>query len=451
MNRGPFRSALSVTVAALLAATAAHAQAPAPSPDTASQETSSPRAAEDPTSGPVPIKIALAEAVKRALDHNPQVTVAVAEIARAEALVKEARAGWYPILTGNASLIRLDGDRVSNGVIVAPEAQVIANLQLTVPLIAAPAWANTRRAESGRRIADASAADVRRQVAQATARAYLTVMAQHRVVAAVETARISAKNHYDYAHTRFVGGIGRAIDEVRAQQDLAAIERQLQNAYVGLTRAREALGILVAASAPLDVAGDADLGPVPTLGEALADAQTRRTDVVLGNTRAASARRVAKDTWAFYAPYLAATGQPMVAHPATTLLPSFGWQAQLVLTLPIYDGGMRTGVRRERDALVVEADANLEATVRQAQADVRIDFEAMLRADRGLASAREAAGLAHKAYDLAVTAYRGGASTNIEVLDAARAARDADIAVAQAEDLSRQARLDLLVVSGRFP
>jgi outer membrane protein TolC len=447
MNRGPFRSALSVTVAAVLAAATARAQAPSP----ASLETASPRAAEDPASGPVPIRISLGDAVKRALDHNPTVTVAVAEIARADALVKEARAGWYPILTGNASLIRLDADRVSNGVVVAPEAQVIANLQLTVPLVAAPAWANTRRAESGRRIADASAADVRRQVAQATARAYLTVMAQHRVVAAVESARGSAKDHFDYAHTRFAGGVGRAIDEVRAQQDLSAIERQLQNTYVLLARAREALGILVAASAPLDVAGDADLGPVPTLGEALADAQARRTDVALGNARAASARRVAKDTWAFYAPYLAAVGQPMLARPPTALLPSFGWQAQLMLTLPIYDGGMRTGVRRERDALVVEADANLEATLRQAQSDVRLDFEAMLRADRGLAAAREAARLAHKAYDLAVTAYRGGASTNIEVLDAARAARDADIAVAQAEDQSRQARLDLLVASGRFP
>jgi outer membrane protein TolC len=75
----------------------------------------------------------------------------------------------------------------------------------------------------------------------------------------------------------------------------------------------------------------------------------------------------------------------------------------------------------------------------------------MLRADQALGSAREAARLAHKAYDLATLAYRGGASTNIEVLDAARQARDADTAVAQAEDLARQARLDLLVASGRFP
>src|SRR5205085_12287270 len=109
-------SALSVTVAAVLAATTARAQGPAPSLG------ASPRAAEDPASGPIPVEISLADAVKRALEHNPTVTVAGAEIARADALIQQARAGWYPILTGNGALTRLDEDRVSNGAIVAPEA-----------------------------------------------------------------------------------------------------------------------------------------------------------------------------------------------------------------------------------------------------------------------------------------------------------------------------------------
>jgi outer membrane protein TolC len=452
MKVGPFRAQAVVAISTALLGGAARAQlVPAPPPLAAPPPEPPPRAAEDPASGPVPAKVTLDQAVKRALGHNPTVAVAVAEIDRAEALIKQAKAGWYPILNGNGYLYRLDANRLSGGQIVAPIWQVAGNLQLTVPLVAAPAWANTRRAESGRRIADASAADVRRQVAQATARAYLTVMAQHRVVAAVETARASAKDHYDYAHTRLAGGIGRAIDEVRAQQDLATVERQSQDAYVALARAREALGVLVAAPAPLDTTDEANLPPVPSLNEALADAPVRRTDVAVGNARAAQARQVAKDTWAYYAPYLAAIGQPFLTHPATALQPSSGWQAQLVLTLPLYDGGARTGIGRERDALVVEADANVQAALLQAESDVRLGFEAMLRADRGLVAARDAARLAHRAYDLAVTAYRGGASTNIEVLDAARAARDADIAAAQAEDQSRQTRLDLLVASGRFP
>ena len=59
--------------------------------------------------------------------------------------------------------------------------------------------------------------------------------------------------------------------------------------------------------------------------------------------------------------------------------------------------------------------------------------------------------LARRAMELATMAYKAGATTNLEVIDAARSARDADTASAQAEDLSRQARLDLLVASGRFP
>ena len=45
----------------------------------------------------------------------------------------------------------------------------------------------------------------------------------------------------------------------------------------------------------------------------------------------------------------------------------------------------------------------------------------MLRADQALTSARDASRLAHRAQELATIAYRAGATTNIEVLDADRA------------------------------
>ena len=72
-------------------------------------------------------------------------------------------------------------------------------------------------------------------------------------------------------------------------------------------------------------------------------------------------------------------------------------------------------------------------------------------ADAALEAARAAASLAGQALDLATLAYRAGATTNIEVIDAERRARDADTAVAIAEDNARQARLDLLAASGKFP
>jgi outer membrane protein len=409
------------------------------------------RADGAPPAAPAPDKLTLTDAVARAVAQSPSVALATSQIERAGALVQQARAGWLPTLTGNGFFNHLDSDRVFNDRVVAASNQLSGNLMLTVPLVSAPAWAATRRARSGERIAEASAADVRRQVAQATARAFITVVAQHRLVAASEIAREAAKAHYDFAHARLAGGVGHSIDEVRAQQDLATIEIQLQANLVALARVREALGILVAAPGPIDASDDVVLAAVPSMAEAMDGARAKRTDLRLLDTRLRSSKNAADDVWSYYMPYLAAIGTPFVQHPPTLLQPTTGWQAQLVLTLPIYDGGMRGGISRERNAALADARTNLDAGLRQAQAELRVGFEAMLRADRALDAAREASRLAHRAYDLATTAYRAGATGNLEVIDAARRARDADTATAQAEDAARQARLDLLVASGRFP
>ena len=71
--------------------------------------------------------------------------------------------------------------------------------------------------------------------------------------------------------------------------------------------------------------------------------------------------------------------------------------------------------------------------------------------ERALASARESAGFANEVLKITIVAFEAGASTNIEVIDAQRSARDLETAVTQVEDRVRQARLDLLVALGRFP
>jgi outer membrane protein TolC len=225
---------------------------------------------------------------------------------------------------------------------------------------------------------------------------------------------------------------------------------QRQAVLTGLARAREALGVLVGAAEPVDAVETVDLGVMPSLAAALDDVTARRSDVEAERTRVAAAETLRKDTWAYYAPYLAAVGQPFV-QTGQAVLPKLGWQAQLLLTLPLYDAGQRGGVARERDATLEEARLELDAVLRQARSEVRVSLESMLLADQALGWARDAAVLAKRAYELAVLAYKAGATTNIEVLDAARQARDADSAAAAAGDVARRARLDLLVASGHFP
>jgi outer membrane protein TolC len=135
----------------------------------------------------------------------------------------------------------------------------------------------------------------------------------------------------------------------------------------------------------------------------------------------------------------------------TVLQPAGGWQATLVLSIPLFDGGVRYGVGRERRALDEEARATLDGLLRQVSVEVQAAMDVVHNADDALTSARAAALAANSAAALADKAYRAGATTNIEVIDAERAARDAESQVALAEDAARQARLDLLLATGAFP
>ncbi len=94
---------------------------------------------------------------------------------------------------------------------------------------------------------------------------------------------------------------------------------------------------------------------------------------------------------------------------------------------------------------------SLGAAEREAASEVRAAYESLRRSELVLQSTREAASQAAQVLEITNVSFRAGATTNIEVIDAQRRARDADTAVAVIEDQLRQARLDLLNALGRFP
>lgn len=403
--------------------------------------------AEEPSPPP---RVTLDEAVKRALAKNPSTKSALGEVRRAEALVEQARAAWLPALTANATYTRLDADRELNGRVILAADQLNANLSLNVPIVAGRAWAFHARAKENVDVAKLSLEDSRRQVALATGRAFLTVVAQHRVLASAERARDVAKAHEEFAKTRLAGGVGNRLDAVRAAQERASSETRVKTQTIALERAQEALGVLVAESGPLDASEDAGLAAPPTLSEALGQAEVR-SDVVAQRERAEVARKAARDSYTDYLPILSGNAQMFYQSPATFTVPQTGWQAQLLLSLPLFEGGNRYGLGHERDSLAAQARSRLEGALRQARSEVRVAFSAVRNADDALARAREAAALAREALELSALAYRAGATSNIEVVDAERRALDAETEAAVAEDAARQARLDLLVAAGRFP
>lgn len=391
-------------------------------------------------------------AVARALSSNPSMRMARDDRDRALAQLEQARAPSLPTLTGTATLQLLDHDRLLNGNVFLAQEQAFGNLQLNVPVLNTPRWGQWYRASKSADAAKASADDVRRQVAVLAARTWLALLAQTRVVAAAQTARDAAQGHLAYAKDRFSGGVGNRLDELRAAQELGASQAQLESALGTLVRLEEALGVVVGADSPLEVPQvEPTLTSPATLDESLAGAGEARLDVKAAKVREEAARSAAQTDWLDYLPLVNAVFQPFFQAPPTATTPATGWQGQLVLSLPLYDGSLRYGQAHERDALASQAAAQLEAVLRQARSDVRAAFEQVRHADASATAARQAAKDAAEALELANVAYHSGVSTNLEVIDAERRSRDALVQSALADDAARQARLDLLVASGRFP
>lgn len=400
---------------------------------------------------PVPERITLQDALTRATTRNTSLLVAADEVRRAEALVEQARSASLPTLGANAAYTRLDAERTLQGHVIVGRDQIFLAGQLSVPLVAPKSWLAWSYAEDNAAVTRASSADERRTIGQAVGRAYVTIVSQRRLVEVVQRAMQNDRAHLDYASARLEGGLGNRIDVVRAEQQLSSDDAQAETAGASLARAREALGVLVGVDGPLDAADEAPLAEAPALDAALKEAAEVRSDVKAAHDRAALAAKQSSNDWADYLPTLLGTAQPFYQNPASLVNPQTGWQAQLVLSWPLYDGGLRYGQQHERAALTKEAAEQVDGLLRQARSEVRAAFEVMQRADAALVAARKAAASAEEVRALSTLAYQAGATTNLEVIDAERRALDAATTAALSEDSSRQARLDLLVASGRFP
>jgi outer membrane protein TolC len=331
-----------------------------------------------------------------------------------------------------------------------PRSQLNASVAFAVPLLQPVQWAQRNQAADQVTVSQRASEDVRRQIAVATAEAYLAVTARRRVLELNERARDNARAHYEYSQQRFEGGLGSRLNALRAQQELSADEVRVEEAGLAVRRAQEALGVLVAADGPVDAAGD----PRFPIGEDVAPERSLiggRSDVRLFAARESAAQRVVNDTWREYLPSVTSLFTPQQLTPAGLFSPDRSWSFAVVGTVPIFEMGERRGRARERQALLDIARlerANLE---RQASSEVRAAREAIRRLDRAVEQARHAAEQAVEVMRITDVAFREGATTNIEVIDAQRQARDAETAAVVAEEAAQRARLELLVATGRFP
>ncbi len=391
-----------------------------------------------------------AGAVATAKQRSTTSLIAKADIARLEALRVQARAASFPTLTVGATYTRIDDDRIVGGRVALGVDSFGANVTAAVPIFAPARWGAYRRADDAVDVSRAAARASDRDVALVAARAYFGVILQKRAVEVSTTAKDSAQSHLDNADARLGGGVGSRLDVVRARQEVELSLAQLANAEANLARARENLGVALGLDHAVDTVDVPKLPNAPHLA-AGAEGTSQRADLKREEASVWAARRANRDAWREYMPLLTGAFQPFYQNPPTLTQPNTGWQAQLILSWPVYDGGLRYGLTRERSALLSQAEYRREALQRQSTAELRVAQTSLDRTKVALEKTQRAAALAHEAADLAMVAYKAGGASNLEVVDADRRARDVDAQLALAEDAALQAHLDVLAAAGLFP
>lgn len=397
--------------------------------------------------------ITLDEAVQRALAGNPSVRQAAAGILRAEALLQQTRAVSLPSLGASLTTTVIGPVPEFAGENIVPRAQLNTMLGLAVPLVMPVQWAQRHQAQDEVVVSQRAAEETRRATAVATANAYLAIIGLRQVVELNERARDNARDHFEYAQRRYEAGLGSRLNALRAQQELSSDEARVEEARLAVRRAQEALGVLVVAQGPVDAAAEPvfDVSPDLLIGSSAESAIASRTDIRLVGSQLVAAERVLRDSWREYLPSVTSLFAPQLLTPSGLFSPSRSWSVSVIAAVPLWEAGERRGRERERRAALDSVRAEADAVQRQAESEVRVGREAIQSMERALASALAAAEQANEVVRITDIAFRAGANTNIEVIDAQRRARDAETGVAIAEHGLRRAKLELLVATGRFP
>ena len=394
--------------------------------------------------------VTLEQAVERAIKNNPTVAQASQGILRAESLLQQARAATMPFVTAGVSSLVNSTERRFDDIVTSPRTQATISAQLGVPVLAASRWAATAQARDQIEIANLSTADVRTDIAVATAQTYLAIIAQKRQVEVSLRARETSMAHLDYARRRLEAGAGTRLNELRAGQEVATNEARLENAQLGVRRAQEALGVLIASNGPADAASE-PVFSIPNADEAEAGWMALRPDLRLFVAQERAADRVWRDSSKDWFPTATASFDPQALVPASIFSSARSWRFVVNFSQPIFDGGQRKGLKNFRESNFNAARLAVQGLQIQARSEVRLARETVASTQRAFENLRSAAQQAAEVLKITTFAFEAGATTNLEVIDAQRQARDADSAGAVAEDAVRRAQLDLLTALGRFP
>jgi NodT family efflux transporter outer membrane factor (OMF) lipoprotein len=363
---------------------------------------------------------------------NQNLKAAEAQYTQARAALRYQRADFFPTVTANpaATRIKTSSNRppqssTFNG-ITYNDFQIPFELSYQIDL-----WGRVRRTvESYRDQAQASAADLAAVNLSMHSQLALFYF-QARVLDAEEQLLNSTVTQYEQAleliKSRFAGGIASDVEVQQAETQLETTRAQAIDVGVARAQYEHAVAVLIGkppasfSLAPLPLTT-----PPPAIPVGLpSDLLERRPDIAAAERLMASANAQIGVAKSAYYPLvnLAAAGGFESASAGTLLSgPSILWSAGPSALFTVFDVGRRRAASDQAVAAYDQTVANYRQTVLTGFQQVEDNVAALRILEREAQVQNTAVSAAQKYLELAITRYKGGVTSYLEVTTAQSAA-----------------------------
>ncbi|MCC6623232.1 MAG: TolC family protein [Deltaproteobacteria bacterium] len=407
----------------------------------------------EPAPAPQAAGMTLAEAVRVALANHPDLAVANAQTAIAQARIEQTKAPLRPTLDGTATA-GAQGTEPPDFFDPAVSARVSVSLGWLVTDFGRT-QARQRQARLGIDSADVGVALTQQALVELVEVTWFEALARDQLITVVEASVAAEERHLGEAERLVKVGVKPSFDVAQAKTQLALARTQLARAKgdARLARARlaQAMG---AEAATIDgpLAGGwpaAEPGEDEAVTTLLAEAVGQRPDARAADLSVRATELAIATAEHGLNPTLS-VGAELGAQ-ATEAGLGAGWGASVTLRWPILDGGLTDAQVDEARAERVAADKDKLALILRIRTEIAAAQEAIrsARAQREAAVASRA--IAEEALRLAEARYAQGLSSGIELADAL-----ANVVLTGADSVSAEwslasARASLRASLGRGP
>jgi outer membrane protein len=402
------------------------------------------------------LKLSMRDAMDAAVNQNPTVRLFQERIIQAQGVANTQLGALLPNISGRLSGARrrfFTGSFGGTPTVTDPRDFYQARAALTQNVFSLSLIQKWRAAKSGVEVASLSAEVTKRDTMALVGLIYLETL---RAKAAVEARNADVSLNQELLHLateRKSAGMATRLDVARAKVQL---ENERQRLLVAENeRDRGQLNLIRAMGLSFDVqlvlTDEMAMVPVPeqTMSEALAVANENRTELKVQKQRERLASLTLSSVASERVPSIQASGDVgLIGNQIPDMLTTDN--VQVLMTVPIFDGGQREGRISESRSVLRQEAINTQDIRFQVSLEVRDALLTLHSAKKQVAVAEEGLKLSLTELELARERFAVGVATNIEVTNAQTSVAQARDNLIQSLFTFNAARISLARSQGRL-